>query len=167
LGHGPGHLLAILERSGKKSIGIDQSFYMNKFAKQNLTKGDLKFQLVNAKAQRLPFPKNYFSSVAATFPSEYIANPETVKEIYRILSPAGRLIILPFAWITGTRWIDRLAIWFFKITYQSPDESQLEIELNKFLQLDEFKNFGFDISSLMVDFGSSKTILIIANKDSE
>jgi hypothetical protein len=36
------------------------------------------------------------------------------------LAPGGRLVIIPFAWITGKRVIERAAAWLFQITAQSP-----------------------------------------------
>jgi ubiquinone/menaquinone biosynthesis C-methylase UbiE len=56
----------------------------------------------------------------ATFPSEYIACSEALIEFMRVLRPHGKLIILPFAWITGDKWLEKLAAWLFQITGQVP-----------------------------------------------
>jgi ubiquinone/menaquinone biosynthesis C-methylase UbiE len=166
LGHGPGHLQSMLGRVGRKVIGLDSSFFMSRLARRNLLLKSIRYHLVNGQAQRLPFPANSFSSVAATFPSEYIADSATMLEIYRILSPTGRLVILPFAWITGSSLQDRLARWMFKITYQAPDENQFEIALESFLRLDEATKIGFQVATHIIDRGSSKTMVIVADKSS-
>jgi ubiquinone/menaquinone biosynthesis C-methylase UbiE len=76
--------------------------------------------LVNGYAHFLPFPAHSFHQVVATFPSEYIYDPAAVGEIYRILTPGGSLILLPLAWITGRRPLEKLAAWLFHSTGQAP-----------------------------------------------
>src|SRR5262249_29890437 len=47
-----------------------------------------------ASVQRLPFDDASFDDVVSTFPTEYIADPKTIREIARVLRPGGRLIIV-------------------------------------------------------------------------
>ena len=55
------------------------------------------FRLARAAAQALPFPAAVFDGVVSTFPSEYIYDPATVREIRRVLRPGGRLVVVPAA----------------------------------------------------------------------
>jgi ubiquinone/menaquinone biosynthesis C-methylase UbiE len=119
LGQGPGHLQAALSQSGTPVIGLDESKQMGRLAKRRLRRLGLPSQLVNGDAQTLPFPNASFQQVIATFPSEYIANPETLKEIYRVLQPEGNLLVLPVAWITGRGRLHRAAAWLFRVTGQA------------------------------------------------
>jgi len=57
--------------------------------------------------------------VAATFPSEYIFEPQTLAEIRRVLRPGGKLVIIPSAWITGQGWLEQLAAELFRVTGQA------------------------------------------------
>ena len=53
-------------------------------------------------AEALPFPNNYFDCVTIGFGLRNMTNKEkTLKEIYRVLSPGGKLVILEFSKIWG------------------------------------------------------------------
>ena len=53
-------------------------------------------------AEALPFPNNYFDCVTIGFGLRNMTNKEKVlKEIYRVLSPGGKLVILEFSKIWG------------------------------------------------------------------
>ena len=120
LGHGPGHLQDELGCLGIKHVGIDESVQMGAFARKRLKKSLCTARLARAHAQSLPFPDGHFHQVAATFPSEYILDPKTLSEAYRVLLPGGKLVILPAAWITGKGALERTAAWLFKVTEQAP-----------------------------------------------
>ena len=108
LGHGPGHLLLDQIQHGNMIIGLDRSPQMSRQAKKRLARHNLAARLINGKAERLPFAQHTFHQVVATFPSEYIFQADTLAEIYRVLIPNGKLIILPMAWITGKSRVERL-----------------------------------------------------------
>ena len=49
-------------------------------------------------AEALPFPNNYFDCVTIGFGLRNMTNKErALKEIYRVLSPGGKVIILEFS----------------------------------------------------------------------
>ena len=53
-------------------------------------------------AEALPFPNNYFDCVTISFGLRNMTNKEqALKEIYRVLSPGGKIIILEFSKIWG------------------------------------------------------------------
>ena len=53
-------------------------------------------------AEALPFPNNYFDCVTIGFGLRNMTNKErALKEIYRVLSPGGKIIILEFSKIWG------------------------------------------------------------------
>jgi ubiquinone/menaquinone biosynthesis C-methylase UbiE len=94
--------------------------------------------LVNGYAHLLPFSSHSFHQVAATFPSEYIYDPTALREIFRVLTPGGSLVILPLAWITGKRLHERLAARLFQFTGQAPKWDDRIIE--------PFRKVGFIVA---------------------
>lgn len=94
LGFGPGYLQAELARQGFRAAGVDLSPYMARRARRHLQARHLPVRLVLARAQGLPFPDETFHRVVATFPTEYILDPHTLREVARVLRPGGRLDVL-------------------------------------------------------------------------
>lgn len=164
LGHGPGHLLRKFSSCGNQVVGLDASFIMSKLAKRNLIRDGYAYQLVRGKAESLPFSDCSFSSVYATFPSEYIADPDTQREIWRVLRPGGRLAVIPAAWISGKALQERILSWVYKITRQSLDERRIEADLEEFISLNRAKEIGFLVEVKFITFESSKAVILLADK---
>lgn len=156
LGHGPGHLQAILAEKGFRAIGIDSSRQMGRLASKNIRKAGREIQLVRCQAEQLPFGNEGFNHIIATFPSEYISHKDTISEAYRILQPGGSMVILPAAWITGEKWHERFAAWIFNITEQSKSPD------NKILQA--FEKAGFSVGKKWVKNHNWKVLFIFACK---
>lgn len=123
LGHGPGYLQTALHAQGTavRVVGFDASKQMGLLAKQRLLRVDFTPALVCGYAQSLPFSSACFQQVVATFPSEYIAHPHTLREIQRVLLPDGELLILLAA-------IPRncLLRMLFYVTGQAPAQTALQ-----------------------------------------
>ncbi len=121
LGYGPGHLQALLASKGLSVTGLDESRQMAQLAGRRLRQsGHPVNRLVRGRAGALPFQAGAFDSVVATFPSEYIFQPETLEQVKRVLRDDGRFVVLPAASIIGRATHDRLAAWLFQITHQAP-----------------------------------------------
>jgi ubiquinone/menaquinone biosynthesis C-methylase UbiE len=121
LGYGPGHLQVSLRQDFASSYGIDASKYMARQASSRLRQRGYNPNLVIGKTQFLPYPHSAFNYVISTFPSEYIFDPQTLEEVWRVLDHSGELIVLANAWITGDRFLERILAWLFRRTHQSPD----------------------------------------------
>ncbi len=133
---------------------------MGRLAFWRLQQNSFHPNLTRGHAQTLPFAKNTFQSVAITFPSEYIFDARTLEEIQRVLNPGGRLVILPIAWITGKRPIERLAAWLFRTTGEAPGKpGELTSELKGL-----FGRAGFEVRKEVVEFKSSTLLFILAKK---
>src|SRR5512136_2482347 len=123
IGHGPGHLLIALARSGRRPIGIDLSPQMIRIAQRNIRQAGVKVPQVQCRAQALPFRSGEFDSVVATFPSDYIADLATLREVQRVTNDRGRLIVVFGAQLIGREPNKRLIEWLYRITGQR--EAQL------------------------------------------
>lgn len=121
IGFGPGHLQESLLSKNQFVFGLDESMQMARITSQRLIKtGLLKFNLLRALAEYMPFADASFDIVFSTFPTEIIFDPRTLSGVYRVLNKNGKFIILPAATIVGQNFIDRIAAWLFKITDQAP-----------------------------------------------
>jgi SAM-dependent methyltransferase len=160
IGFGPGHLQQTLTDQGIPVFGLDESSQMARQARDRLRRHGMSPRLVRGRAQQLPYSGGSYDSVVATFPSEYIFDPQTLKEIWRVLGPCGNLIILPMAWITGTRPLERLAAWLFWITGEAPGKpGHISAALR-----DRFLSAGFAVRSEIVDLKGSRVLVILAEK---
>lgn len=101
LAHGTGNLQLDLYAAGYQRVGLDLSRYMGQIARRKLRRHFLKAPLVQAQAQRLPFPEGIFDAVVSTFPTPFIIETATLHEVFRVLKPGCRLVIVPTGILTG------------------------------------------------------------------
>lgn len=152
LGFGPGHLLVALYLKGVVPFGLDESRQMVRIAGRRLSRVAVKPNLARGTALALPFVARSFNQVVMTFPSEYILNPVTLAEIHRVLADDGMAVLLPLAWITGRKPLERAAAWLTHITGEAPAWHEKSLQ--------PLKNAGFDVDWEMVDLGSSKILVV-------
>jgi ubiquinone/menaquinone biosynthesis C-methylase UbiE len=162
LGHGPGHLQRILLSRGLLAFGLDESRQMGRLAKRRLlNSGYAQCSLSRGLAQSLPFPAETFGTIVSTFPSNYIFDPGTLLEVRRTLRNGGRFIVLPAAWITGQKLMERYAASLFRVTGQTPSEP-VEVISERFKQ--PFVETGFEAKIEQVEVKSSLVLIVIAEK---
>jgi ubiquinone/menaquinone biosynthesis C-methylase UbiE len=160
IGHGPGHLQKAMRQKGLSAFGLDESRQMGRMALSGLMRAGLPATLSRGYAQSLPFRSACFDNVVATFPTEYIFDPHTLAEVYRVLYPGGRLIVVPMAWIGGKNLRDRAAAWLFRITHQNREFSETTQDR---LQI-PFRGAGFQVQVELIEKRSSTVLVIIAEK---
>lgn len=118
LGHGPGHMLIALTAAGYDAAGLDLSPQMGRQAARRVARLPQPPALICARAQTLPFAPGAFDGVLATFPTSYIAAPETVATVHRVLRPGGALVIVPEARLGGRSPLVRVVNWLYESTGQ-------------------------------------------------
>lgn len=160
LGFGPGHLLVALAEKGYRVFGLDESRFMSRRAGMRLKKAGLPIRLSRGYAQHLPFACNTLQSVVSTFPSEYIFDPHTLEEVLRVLSPGGKFVLLPWAWITGRSVLERLAASLASVTGEAPGPTGF---IHPGLK-ERFQEAGFEVTWEMLHLRSSALLLVIATK---
>lgn len=124
IAHGTGNLQIDLIAAGHNPVAFDLSPHMGRIAKRKLAGRNLHPPFVRGAVQALPFAANHFTTLVSTFPTEFISDPQAVKEFYRILAPGGRLVCVPGATIIPGHLADRLAKWLFDVTGQSASPEQ-------------------------------------------
>ena len=165
LGCGPGHLQAVHPSNNGSMYGLDASPQMLHQASRNLSKFNRERNLVLGVAQDLPFRDYSFPIVVSTFPSDYIFDPQTISQIWRVLKDDGQLIILPSAWITGSNILDRLASALFAVTGESPKAEGDHLE-GKFAQnFEKLIQAGFQVHHELLEIKDSRVLVIHAFKN--
>jgi ubiquinone/menaquinone biosynthesis C-methylase UbiE len=128
VGHGTGRNYVRLAQGGRSVIGLDLSPQMSAIASARIRHAGLSPKLVRADARNLPFAPECFTGVLATFPSEELFHPQASREYARVLAPGGSLVMVIMAWIRGVSTVAKLAAWLYRITGQSSDPEDLELE---------------------------------------
>ncbi len=157
LGHGPGHLLIALARSGRKPIGLDLSPNMIAQAQRRIRRTGLSIPQVRCRVQALPFRSGTFDSVVATFPTEYIADATTAREVARVTTERGRLVVVLGAQLGGQGVSSRVIDWLYRITGQR--DIPVEAEQNI------YDRVGLTSRIEVTPVGVSEVALLIADKD--
>ena len=118
LAHGPGHLQMAMAERGWSPVGVDLSSQMGGLARRRLRRAGHTPRLVRASAEALPFRSDAFNGLVATFPTEFIIAPRTVREVMRVLGPTGRLVIVAGSRLAGDDPVSRFLEWLYKVTGQ-------------------------------------------------
>ncbi|GIW03613.1 MAG: hypothetical protein KatS3mg059_0233 [Thermomicrobiales bacterium] len=113
LGCGTGRLAEFAVACGYQWIGVDRSLAMIRQARQRERAHGLRF--LCADARQLPLRAASADAVVATFPSPYIFEPETAREIRRILRPGGRVVVVLTAHVAPIDLRRRLLACFFHL----------------------------------------------------
>jgi ubiquinone/menaquinone biosynthesis C-methylase UbiE len=159
LAHGPGHLLATMADQGLAPVGLDLSPYMGRLARQRLAKDGLAVPLVRSRVQALPFRDGCFDSAVATFPTEFILHPATLRATARVLGTDGRLVVVAMARLSGRSMLARFIRWLYRITGQ---EGPIPVEGERLLQ-----DTGFTARAVLEEVGRSEVVLVVAERDDD
>jgi ubiquinone/menaquinone biosynthesis C-methylase UbiE len=118
LGYGTGSLMADMSISGVAAVGLDSSPYMARHARGRLLRQGASPGLVLGQAQHLPFPDAFFANVVATFPTDFILNPQTLASVARVLLPGGCFVVVAMGYLEGPGPLRRFVDWLYRITGQ-------------------------------------------------
>lgn len=115
---GTGDLLLDLMERDYLAAGIDLSPAMVRIAARKLRRAGRPLHIVRACAQALPFEGANFDAVVSTFPTPFILDPNTRVEVWRVLAPSGRWIIVDQSRLSGSDLWSRVLNWAYRVTGQ-------------------------------------------------
>ena len=118
LAHGTGALQIELVRRGYRSIGLDLSASMGQIARKKLSAAEIPVRIVRAHAQALPFHTGSFRTIVSTFPTEFIYEDSTIREIHRVLCPGGEAVIVISGQFEGRGVLRTVLEWLYCVTGQ-------------------------------------------------
>ena len=156
LAHGTGNLQIDLRTAGVTSVGLDLSPAMGRITRRKLLRHRIQPNLVRGKGQALPFPSESFPTVVSTFPTEFIIDPDTVREVYRVLTREGRFVIVVNGLLTGGGVLRVVLEWAYRITGQRgpwPGDP-----------MGVFRQAGFTLTQVEVPLKRSTVLLFVASK---
>jgi len=94
IGFGTGSLLIALTEHGFNAIGLECSPEMQQVARRKIRRRGIFTRRVMGRTEAAPFPTDSFLNVLSTFPSDYIAQEQTIKEVKRVLNDEGQWVIV-------------------------------------------------------------------------
>ncbi|MBN1562753.1 MAG: methyltransferase domain-containing protein, partial [Anaerolineae bacterium] len=125
-------------------------------AGRKLTRWGLRPPLVRGMAQSLPFPDATFPAVISTFPTEFIVDPATLRDVYRVLQPGGRLVVVFGGTLTGKNPASEALELAYRVTGQrGPWPDGIE---------DRFAEMGFRVEMHTEQLARSVVWLFVAEK---
>jgi ubiquinone/menaquinone biosynthesis C-methylase UbiE len=135
LGYGTGGLMIDMAKLDLAVVGLDLSPYMARYARKRLHQAGAIPRLVRGQAQHLPFPNASFANVVATFPTEFILEPQTLTSVARVLQPGGCLVVVAMGYLKGPGPMRGFIDWLYRITSQR--------EIPELKPLDRLAECGF------------------------
>ncbi len=156
LAHGTGDLQLDLYDAGYRAVGCDLSPFMGRIASHKLRRFELPDCLLRARAQQLPFSDGSFAAVIATFPTDFIIEPDTLREVHRVLVPCGSFVIVASGVFVGQGILKRLLEWAYQITGQ---RRRTNLDMSAY-----FSGYGFSAEMIEADCPGSRALIILAQK---
>jgi ubiquinone/menaquinone biosynthesis C-methylase UbiE len=160
IGFGPGHLQVEMVRGGFQPLGLDESPQMIRQAQARLAQNGLPVTLLRGLAQSLPFAADSLDTIVSTFPSEFIMDRQALADVWRVLRPGGRFVVVPLAWVVGKSLLDGITRQLFKVTHQSVEPTkQVEDKIRS-----HFAEAGFRVNLIRTEIRQSLVIVVVAEK---
>ncbi len=156
LGSGTGYLQRALQRANIHNVGLDISPQMLRLARRKVEQAGGQALLLRAYAQQLPFLDNSFSDVVATFPAEYILDPATLEEVWRVLRPLGQVVLVNSAQFTHHDAYSATIAVAYRVTQQAGHDPCPDL----------LRAVGFEVHVAWVDVKTSRVQVVRGVKPS-
>jgi ubiquinone/menaquinone biosynthesis C-methylase UbiE len=156
LAHGTGNFEIDLHQAGYHPVALDLSRAMGRITTRKLRRAKIAPKLIRAQAQALPFPDRAFPAVVSTFPTEFIVDPATLREVHRVLEPGGKLVVVFNGVLTHGGAAKNALEFAYRVTGQR-GPWPLPIE-------ERFAQAGFTLELAQENLGRSAALLFVAEK---
>jgi ubiquinone/menaquinone biosynthesis C-methylase UbiE len=113
---GTGNLQLDMRAAGFKPFGVDLSANMVRITSGKLRRGKHKPQLARGSVLSLPFAECSFDSIVLTFPPNFLAAPQAVSEMRRVLAANGRIVLVDAGWLRAPGLLSALINQAFRFT---------------------------------------------------
>lgn len=166
IAHGTGDLQLDLYAAGYRPVGYDLSPHMGRIAARKLMRHGIMPRLIRGHAEHLPFQAACFDAIVCTFPTNFIFEPRTLAECWRILEADGRLIVVLSGVFTQGGITTRLLELAYRVTGQRETRSaEEELDTDIYTRIvARFEAAGFAARFSFEDCPRSKAVVIIAQK---
>lgn len=156
LAHGTGNLQLDLHAVNYNSVAYDLSSQMGQITQRKLRQANIEPVLTRGMAQHLPFVDSSFAGIVSTFPTNFIAQPDTLKEAYRVLQEGGCMVVVLSGAMTGGDILTKFIEWLYRITGQRE-----EVDYDP---KDYFAGYGFSVELVREACKNSVAGLIVLRK---
>jgi demethylmenaquinone methyltransferase/2-methoxy-6-polyprenyl-1,4-benzoquinol methylase len=90
--------IELVRRTGCTVVGVDQSPEMLAVGRERARRAGVQVELLEARAEALPFPDASFDALTFTYLLRYVDDPgATLRELARVVRPGGTVASLEFA----------------------------------------------------------------------
>jgi len=156
LAHGTGNLQVDLAAAQYRSVAYDFSAQMGRIAQRKLLRANIQPKLVRGMAQQLPFADASFAGIVSTFPTNFIVQPVTLREAYRVLQEGGCMVVVLSGSMTGGDVLTKFVEWLYRITGQ---REEVDYDPTEY-----FGGYGFSVEIVREFCKNSVAGLIILRK---
>ncbi|MEO0563822.1 MAG: class I SAM-dependent methyltransferase [Chloroflexota bacterium] len=157
LAFGTGNLHQDLLLDGYRVVGLDLSPHMARITSAKLQREQLPINLLRGRGEALPFANEAVDAVVCTFPTPFIFEQATLENLYRVLKPGGRLVIVLSGMLTGKNPSVAVLEWLYEITGQRGEAATEDV-------LHAFFAVGFEATAMQESCEGSVALLIVADK---
>jgi ubiquinone/menaquinone biosynthesis C-methylase UbiE len=111
-------------------------------------------------AQKLPFADQSFAAAVCTFPTHFIFQGDTLREIHRVLRPGAMLVVVPSGQLRGGGLLRSILNFLYRITGQGDAQGALDPLFAPILRF--FGEHGFEAKLVVETCPRSSAIVIAA-----
>lgn len=112
IGFGTGALLVTMKRAGFDVYGLEPSSQMLRVTERRMKREAISLRILQGRTQAIPISDQNIDNIISTFPSNYIFEEDSLKEIKRVLAVGGRVVITGFGVRFNSRLKNGLTGWF-------------------------------------------------------